>query len=88
MSIQTGLIRYLWLFLLSSSCFSEEIDSPASVSLDQAAKKIIENDNSFIVLGAETEKIDGKDKHVIKVLTPDSHVQHFIVDADSSEIIK
>ena len=88
MFMQTGLNRYLLLFLFSNSCFSEEVKSPTGVSLDQATKQIIENDNNFIVLGAETEKIDGKEKHVIKVLTPDSHVQHYIVDVDSSEIIK
>ena len=88
MSIQARINRYLLLFLLFNSCFAEEVKAPARISLDQAAKQIIENDNNFIVLGAETEKIDGKEKHVIKVLTPDSRVQHYIVDVDSSEIIK
>ena len=88
MSIHTRLISYLLLFLLFNSCFAEEVKAPVRMSLDQATKQIIENDNNFIVLGAETEKIDGKEKHVIKVLTPDSRVQHYIVDVDSSEIIK
>lgn len=57
------------------------------LSLDQATKKVIAEVESK-VLGAKTESIDGKTVHVIKVLTPDGHVQQLKVDAESGEIIK
>ena len=57
------------------------------ISLDQATKQIIKNDSSLRVLGAETEIIECKLVHVIKVLTPDGRIQHFKIDAETGEII-
>ena len=59
-SIQTRLIASLLVFLLSNSCFAEEIivPTPISISLDQATKQIIKNDSNIRVLGAETEIIE------------------------------
>jgi len=57
------------------------------VSLDQATKQIIEQDKNK-VLGAKTEVIDGKEVHVIKVLSSDGRVQYLKVDADTGKLIK
>ena len=86
-SLQTGLITSLLMFLLSNSCFAEEILVPTPISLDQATKQIIKNDSSLRVLGAETEIIECKLVHVIKVLTPDGRILHYKVDAENAEII-
>jgi uncharacterized membrane protein YkoI len=56
------------------------------VSLDQATHQIIIQ-NQFRVLSARTEIIDGKEIHIIKVLTPNGHVRHFKIDAESGNRI-
>ena len=86
-SLQTRLIAALLMFLLSSSCFAEEILVPTPISLDQATKQIIKNDSTLRILGAETEIIECKLVHVIKVLTPDGRIQHTKIDAETGEII-
>ena len=88
-SIQTQLIASLLVFLLSNSCFAEEVNMPTRISLDQATKQIIKNNSNINirVLGAETEIIDDKEVHVIKVLTPEGRIQHFKIDAETGEII-
>ena len=88
-SIQTQLIASLLVFLLSNGCFAEEVNMPTRISLDQATTQIIKNNSNINirVLGAETEIIDGKEVHVIKVLTPDSRIQHYKIDAETGEII-
>ena len=79
------------MLLLTNSCFAEEeevnVPAPISISLDQATKQIIKNDSNIRVLGAETEIIDGKEVHVIKVLTPDGRIQHYKIEAETGEII-
>ncbi len=59
----------------------------AGLTLDQATKKIIEQKESK-VLGAETEVIDGKKVHVIKVLTADGRVQYLKIDVETGREIK
>jgi uncharacterized membrane protein YkoI len=86
-SLQTRLIASLLVFLLSNSCFAEEILVPTPISLDQATKQIIKNGSNLKILGAETEIIECKLVHVIKVLTPDGRIQHFKIDAETGEII-
>jgi hypothetical protein len=86
-SIQIRLIISLLVFLLSCSCFAEEILVPTPISLDQATKQIIKNDSNLRVLGAETEIIECKLVHVIKVLTPDGRILHYKIDAGTSELI-
>jgi uncharacterized membrane protein YkoI len=88
-SRQSQLIASLLVFLLSTSCFAEEVNMPTRISLDQATKQIIKNDSNINmrVLGAETEIIDGKEVHVIKVLTPDNRIHHYKIDAETGEII-
>jgi uncharacterized membrane protein YkoI len=57
------------------------------VSLDQATKKIIARNESKI-LDAKTEVIEGKEVHIIKILTPDGRVQYIKVDAGTGKIVK
>ena len=58
-----------------------------AISLDEAKKKII-NQSDSKVLGAKTETINGKNVHVIKVLTRDGHVQYLKVDETTGKITK
>lgn len=87
--LQTRLSASLLMFLLSNNCFGEEVTlpPPLKINLDQATKKVISNDINIRVLGAETEIIDGKQVHVIKVLTLDGRIQHYTIDAETGEII-
>jgi uncharacterized membrane protein YkoI len=78
-------IFLLYLFFANiNQVYAEDI--LAQVSLDEAAKKIIEG-NGLKVLGAKTEIIDGKEVHVIKVLTDDGRIQQQKVDAQTGKIL-
>jgi len=57
----------------------------ADVSLDEAAQQVRQN-RQLRVLGAKTERIDGKQVHVIRVLTPNGRVQHLRVNAETGHI--
>ena len=75
------------LIVLSHASWAEdEAIAPARVSLDEATRQILKESNKR-VLGASTEIIDGKEIHIIKVLTPDGHIQHYKIDAESGAII-
>lgn len=74
------------MFLLSNACFAESNMLLASISLDEATKQIIEGSNNR-VLGATTEVIDGREVHVIKVLTPDGRIQYYKIDAETGKLI-
>jgi uncharacterized membrane protein YkoI len=78
-------IFLLYLFFANINQVHAE-DILAQVSLDEAAKKIIEG-NGLKVLGAKTEIIDGKEVHVIKVLTDDGRIQKQKVDAQTGKIL-
>ncbi len=69
----------------SSSCFAEN-NLLAYVSLDEATKQIIEGTYNK-VLGAQTEVIDGKEVHIIKVLTPDGRIQYYKIDAETGQLV-
>lgn len=56
------------------------------VSLDDATKQI-RQDSKKRVLGAKTETIDGREVHVIKVLTPDGRIQHLKIDAETGQLL-
>ena len=82
---------FIKIFLLAS-CLIQTVYAGKEVtfsllSLDQATKKIIE-ENKSKVLSAKTELIDGKTIHIIKILTSDGRVQFIKVDADSGKMIK
>ena len=86
--VEMRLFASILVFLFSNSCFATDASAPnnISISLDQATKQIIKDDDNR-VLGAETELIDNREVHVIKVLTPDGHVQHYKIDAETGELI-
>ena len=54
----------------------------AEVSLDDAVKQVI---NGNRLLDAETQLIDDRKIHVIKVLTEDGRVQKHKIDAESGK---
>lgn len=72
--------------LLSNVCFAESNMLLASISLDEATKQIIEGSNNR-VLGATTEIIDGREVHIIKVLTPDGRIQYYKIDAETGQLV-
>ena len=78
---------FLIMLCFSSTVFAAKEMSFAVLSLEQATKQIIENDKSK-VLGAKTEVINGKDVHVIKILTPDGRVQYLKIDAETGKKTK
>lgn len=72
--------------IVSHACFADSELLLTRVSLDQATHNII-NEYKFQVLGAHTEIIDGKEVHVIKVLTADGHIRHYRIDAETGNPI-
>jgi uncharacterized membrane protein YkoI len=80
------LINCLILLTLSTTCYADEDMDVARVSLHEATQKIL-NDGNKRVLGASTQVIDGKEVHIIKVLTPDGRILHFKIDAETGAII-
>ena len=85
--MQTFIKVFLLTFCLTQTAFAGKEIAFAVLSLDQATKKVIQQNKSKI-LGAKTEVIGGKEVHVIKILTQDGRIQHLKVDADSGKIIK
>jgi uncharacterized membrane protein YkoI len=54
----------------------------AKVTLDEATRQVLKEGKKR-VLGATTETINGREVHIIKVLTPDGRIQHFKIDAET-----
>jgi len=82
-----NLIKLMLLLCLSSHAVYAGSDLwLARLSLDEATKKVISGSNKR-VLGAQTEIIDGREVHVIKVLTPDGRIQHYLIDAETGQVI-
>ncbi len=73
-------------FWCSSGALADDQLLLAQVSLNDATKQIIEGTYNK-VLGAQTETIDGKEVHVIKVLTPDGRIQFFRIDAETGQLV-
>ncbi len=71
--------------LFSNSCFADD-NRLATISLDDATKQIIEGTYNK-VLGAQTEIIDGKAVHIIKVLTPDGRIRYYKIDAETGQLV-
>jgi uncharacterized membrane protein YkoI len=80
------LINILILITLSSVSHADDTIDIARVSLQEATQKILSDGNKR-VLGATTEIIDGREVHIIKVLTPDGHILHYKIDAETGAII-
>ncbi len=58
----------------------------AGVSLDTAAKQVARSTQGQ-VLGAKTVRVEDKEVHIIRVLTPDGRVQHLKVDAETGRVL-
>ena len=56
------------------------------ISLDQATKQVL-GSGDYRVLGAQTTVINGREVHIIKVLTPDGRIQYFKIDAETGAVI-
>jgi uncharacterized membrane protein YkoI len=83
------LVNILIIISLSSICYAEDSVNTldiARISLHEATRQVL-NDGHKRVLGATTEIIDGREVHIIKVLTPDGRIQHFKIDAETGAII-
>ncbi len=78
----------LLLLLIVWTCpgLTEDTPLPPKISLDDATREILK-DGDKRVLGASTETVDGKAVHIIKVLTPDGHIQHVKIDAETGATI-
>jgi len=74
-------------FFLTQTVYAGKEFAFLMVTLDQATKKVIEQSKSK-VMGAKTETIEGKEVHVIKILSPDGRVQYLNVDAQTGKIIE
>lgn len=70
------------LFLQPS--FATEKKDTASITLDEATKKVTENTQSK-VLSAKTKNVEGKEVHVIKILTEKGRIQHIKIDAKTGK---
>jgi hypothetical protein len=57
-------------------------DFIVKISLDQATRQVIGSGNHR-VLGAQTIMINGREVHVIKVLTPEGRIHYFRIDAET-----
>jgi uncharacterized membrane protein YkoI len=80
------LINLLIVVALSSISHADDTFDIARVSLHEATQKILSDGNKR-VLGATTEIIDGREVHIIKVLTPDGRIMHYKIDAETGAII-
>jgi uncharacterized membrane protein YkoI len=84
--MQTFIKVFLLSFCLNQIVYAGNELIFSVVSLDQATKRIINQNNK--VLGAKTENMRGRKVHVIKVLTSDGRIQYLKVDAESGRIIR
>lgn len=80
------LLKSLILIVLASVCHARDDFVIARVSLDEATRQILRDGNKR-VLGAATEIIDGREVHIIKVLTPDGRIQYYKIDAETGASI-
>lgn len=82
----------VWGLLTSSTCFAEDEslmsspEIPEAISLEMAANQLTKDEHNRL-LGAETEQIDDKSIHIIKVLTHQGHVRHFKFDAETGQLL-
>lgn len=61
-------------------------DFMVRISLDQATRQVIGSGNHR-VLGAQTIMLNGREVHVIKVLTSDGHIRYFRIDAETGALL-
>jgi hypothetical protein len=80
------LVNLLIIMALCGTSYADGGFDIARVSLHEATQAII-SDGKERVLGATTELIDGREVHVIKVLTTDGHIRHYMIDAETGKSI-
>ena len=80
------LINILIIIALSNMCHANDTIEIARVSLHEATQKILSDGNAR-VLGATTVIIEGREIHIIKVLTPDGRILHYKIDAETGALI-
>lgn len=80
------LVYLLILIALSRTSQADNKLKIARISLHEATQTILSKGNNR-VLGAMTEVIDGREVHIIKVLTPDGHILHYKIDAETGALI-
>ena len=80
--------QFITLFTLctSLSAYAAADSFWVKISLDQATRQVIGNDNHR-VLGAQTIMLNGREVHVIKVLTPDGRIHYFRIDAETGAVL-
>jgi hypothetical protein len=80
--------RFITLFMLcvSLNAYAATDSFWVKISLDQATRQVIGNDNHR-VLGAQTIILNGREVHVIKVLTPDGRIHYFRIDAETGALL-
>jgi len=82
--MQTFIKVFLFTLCLNQMVYAGNELVFSVVSLDQATKRIISQNNK--VLGARTQRMGGKQVHIIKILTPDGRIQYIKVDAETGRI--
>jgi uncharacterized membrane protein YkoI len=80
------LINLLIIMTLSSTSHADNSIAIARISLHEVTQKILSEGNKR-VLGASTEIIDGREVHIIKVLTPDGRIRYYKIDAETGALI-
>ena len=78
------LINLLIIISLCKTSHADDIIEAARISLNEATQTIL-SDGQERVLGATTEFIDGREVHVIKVLTTGGRISHYLIDAETGE---
>lgn len=80
--------QFITVFMLCSSLtsYAEAEEFWVKISLDQATRQVIGSGNHR-VLGAQTLMINGREVHVIKVLTPDGRIHFFRIDAETGALL-
>lgn len=80
--------QFILLLALSAALIGHAAadDYWVKISLDQATRQVIGSGNHR-VLGAQTIMINGREVHVIKVLTPDGRIHYFRIDAETGALL-
>ncbi|ASF46565.1 hypothetical protein CEK71_11050 [Methylovulum psychrotolerans] len=69
-----------------SNSFANPVRLTQTAAVDLAARQL-NQDSHNRVLGAETEQIDDKQVHVIRVLTTQGHIRHYKFDAETGQLL-
>ncbi|MEC4749464.1 PepSY domain-containing protein [Methylomicrobium sp. Wu6] len=70
----------------SLTCRAAADEFMVRISLDQATRQVLGSGNHR-VLGAQTLMINGREVHVIKVLTHDGRIRYFRIDAETGALL-